>query len=130
MTHEYPHKERWTMAERLRPQLRAYGEAWERWAGFTPGGGGGSPMEAMDEDIGHHEANLLEAFQKLLDEAREQGEDYVVEPEDKLHDTHDIRSSDASSFDFICKECGCVDLVTGGWGRLKYPCGHHFEDGS
>lgn len=119
---EYPHKERWTMAERLRAQLNAYGESWERWAAFSPEPCGGSPMEAMDEDIGHHEANLLEAFQVLLDEARKVGADYVVEPEDKMHESHDIRSSDASSFDFICKQCGCTDEVTGGWGKLKYPC--------
>jgi hypothetical protein len=128
MTNPYPHKEIWTMQQRLSAELKAYGEACERWADFEPAPRSGSPMEAMEEDIGTHEYNLLAAFQKLLDEAREEGEDYVVEPEDKLHDTHDIRSSDASSFDFICKKCGAVDLVTGGWGRLKWPCGHAFGD--
>jgi hypothetical protein len=42
---------------------------------------------------------------------------------DKLHASHKaVRSSDASTFDFICDDCGARDSVTGGWGSLKEPC--------
>lgn len=38
------------------------------------------------------------------------------------HETHkSVRSSDASSFDLICDDCGATD-TTGGWGKLKEPC--------
>jgi hypothetical protein len=43
--------------------------------------------------------------------------------EDKLHPSHkSVRSSDASTFDFICDDCGATDDVTGGWGTLRKPC--------
>jgi hypothetical protein len=43
--------------------------------------------------------------------------------EDKLHASHkSVRSSDASTFDFICDDCGATDCVTGGWGTLRKSC--------
>jgi hypothetical protein len=33
-----------------------------------------------------------------------------------------VRFSDASTFDFICDDCGATDEVLGGSGRLAYPC--------
>jgi hypothetical protein len=42
--------------------------------------------------------------------------------EDKLHPSHHTRSSDASSYDVICTECGAHDIVGRGWGKLAEPC--------
>lgn len=40
------------------------------------------------------------------------------------HKSHkNVRSSDASTFDFICDDCGAHDQVPGGWGSLREPCG-------
>jgi len=42
---------------------------------------------------------------------------------DVKHESHkSVRSSDASTFDFICDDCGATDDVTGGWGTLRKPC--------
>ena len=42
---------------------------------------------------------------------------------DKKHESHkSVRSSDASTFDFICDDCGATDDVTFGWGTLRKPC--------
>jgi hypothetical protein len=39
------------------------------------------------------------------------------------HESHkSVRSSDASTFDFICDDCAATDDVTGGWGTLRKPC--------
>lgn len=39
------------------------------------------------------------------------------------HPSHKrIRGSDASSFDYICDDCGARDQVPGGWGSLAQPC--------
>lgn len=39
------------------------------------------------------------------------------------HESHKaVRSSDASTFDFTCEDCGATDSVTGGWGGLSKPC--------
>jgi len=51
----------------------------------------------------------------------------IVEKEteypDKLHESHkSVRSSDASTFDMICDDCGATDRASGGWGKLKEPC--------
>lgn len=41
----------------------------------------------------------------------------------KIHESHkSVRSSDASTFDFICDDCGSTDDVTGNWGTLRKPC--------
>ncbi len=36
--------------------------------------------------------------------------------------SHDLRSSDASTFDTVCTRCGRTDCVPGGWGDLLLPC--------
>jgi hypothetical protein len=42
---------------------------------------------------------------------------------DTQHESHkSVRFSDASTFDFICDDCGATDNVTGGWGLLRKPC--------
>lgn len=47
----------------------------------------------------------------------------VEEWPNKKHPTHkSVRSSDASTFDFICDDCGATDSVTGGWAGLSKPC--------
>jgi len=38
------------------------------------------------------------------------------------HPSHDLRGSDAGSFDEICTKCGRTDITAGGWGRLIEPC--------
>jgi len=41
----------------------------------------------------------------------------------RKHESHRaVRSSDASTFDFICDDCGATDDVAGGWGHLRKPC--------
>lgn len=48
---------------------------------------------------------------------------YNKTPPNSLHASHkSVRSSDASTFDFICDDCGATDDVTGGWGTLRKPC--------
>lgn len=42
--------------------------------------------------------------------------------EDKLHPSHLLRGSDASSYDMVCIHCGFTDHVPGGWGKLSKPC--------
>lgn len=47
----------------------------------------------------------------------------IEELPNKIHESHkSVRSSDASTFDFICDDCGATDDVTGGWGTLRKPC--------
>ncbi len=47
----------------------------------------------------------------------------ITEYPNKKHESHkSVRSSDASTFDFICDDCGATDDVTGGWGHLRKPC--------
>ena len=47
----------------------------------------------------------------------------IEEWPNKKHESHkSVRSSDASTFDFICDDCGATDDVTGGWGTLRKPC--------
>lgn len=47
----------------------------------------------------------------------------IAQLPDKKHESHkSVRSSDASTFDFICDDCGATDSVTGGWGTLRKPC--------
>ena len=49
--------------------------------------------------------------------------DSIKKYPDKQHESHkSVRSSDASTFDFICDDCGATDDVTGGWGGLRKPC--------
>lgn len=38
------------------------------------------------------------------------------------HSSHKTRSSDASTFDEICVNCGATDQAPGGWGELANPC--------
>jgi hypothetical protein len=38
------------------------------------------------------------------------------------HGSHELRGSDASTFDYICVHCGHTDRVPGGWGKLVEPC--------
>ena len=42
---------------------------------------------------------------------------------DVRHASHrSVRSSDASTFDFICDDCGATDRASGGWAGLSKPC--------
>lgn len=43
-------------------------------------------------------------------------------PNEKHKSHKNVRSSDASTFDFICDDCGATDQVPGGWGSLRKPC--------
>lgn len=38
------------------------------------------------------------------------------------HPSHSTRSSDASTHDEVCVNCGATDVVPGGWGKLTDPC--------
>lgn len=38
------------------------------------------------------------------------------------HPSHKTRSSDASTYDEVCVNCGETDVVPGGWGKLAEPC--------
>ncbi|QXV73762.1 hypothetical protein [Rhizobium phage RHph_N46] len=74
--------------------------------------------------------NLREELAALKANAGMQEETNHADPEaaadatiDKgLHSSHDVRVSDASTFDVICKKCGAHDEVPGGWGKLADPC--------
>jgi hypothetical protein len=47
----------------------------------------------------------------------------VEEYPNKLHPSHQsVRTSDASTFDFICDDCGSHDQVPGSWGSLSKLC--------
>ena len=42
---------------------------------------------------------------------------------DVCHESHkNTRSSDASSYDMICDDCGLTDFGSGAWGQLRKPC--------
>lgn len=42
---------------------------------------------------------------------------------DVCHESHKrVRGSDASTFDFICDDCGATDKVPGNWGTLRFKC--------
>lgn len=41
---------------------------------------------------------------------------------DRPDPSHVTRSSDASTFDEICVNCGARDVAGGGWGTLRIPC--------
>jgi hypothetical protein len=38
------------------------------------------------------------------------------------HSSHDTRFSDASSYDYVCVNCGAHDISGAGWGDLALPC--------
>lgn len=40
----------------------------------------------------------------------------------KKHPSHHTRSSDASTFDEVCEQCGATDISGAGWGKLAEPC--------
>lgn len=40
----------------------------------------------------------------------------------RKHPSHETRSSDASTFDEVCVNCGATDIAGGGWGKLAKPC--------
>lgn len=42
--------------------------------------------------------------------------------QETLHPSHELRGSDASTFDVVCIHCGNTDKVPGGWGELAKPC--------
>ena len=48
--------------------------------------------------------------------------EWPIYPGEKHKSHKSVRSSDASTFDFICDDCGATDDVTGGWGTLRKPC--------
>lgn len=39
-----------------------------------------------------------------------------------IHESHAIRSSDSSWYDYKCTKCGATDISGGGWGKLAEPC--------
>jgi hypothetical protein len=41
---------------------------------------------------------------------------------DAKEGSHVTRSSDASSYDEVCINCGATDITGGGWGKLAQPC--------
>lgn len=43
------------------------------------------------------------------------------------HPSHELRGSDASTFDVICTKCGRHDQVPGGWGLLEQPCPNELD---
>lgn len=47
---------------------------------------------------------------------------YNAGTQDRLHPSHVTRTSDASSYDEICINCGAVDSTGGGWRALARPC--------
>lgn len=42
---------------------------------------------------------------------------------DVCHESHArVRSSDSSSYDMVCEDCGATDYGAGSWGTLCKPC--------
>jgi hypothetical protein len=84
-------------------------------------------MKTLDEIIqdyldeysdGGNLSDLLVRFAKEVKEYRD-----LEKWPNKLHESHKaVRSSDASTFDFICDDCGATDSVPGGWAGLSKPC--------
>ena len=84
--------------------------------------------------------NNYEVLQKTLEEIKSWGEERgghwcrevarkalqdTEEWPNRKHESHKaVRSSDASTFDFICDDCGQHDQVPGGWAGLSRPCKH------
>jgi hypothetical protein len=66
--------------------------------------------------------NMILSMAKEIKEYRNSVRPKQERP-DVCHESHkSVRSSDASTFDFICDDCGATDCVTGGWGTLRKPC--------
>jgi hypothetical protein len=106
------------------PQLNDYVEV---------SGSGSSDLDGLKGKIGgwgdHAKMIALIIYDKpLSDGSRVSGWPVVClkkveEYPNKLHPSHkSVRSSDASTFDFICDDCGSHDQVPGGWGSLSKPC--------
>lgn len=67
-------------------------------------------------------SDMILSMAKEIKEYRDTAKPREVYP-DRIHESHkSVRSSDASTFDFICDDCGSTDDVTGGWGTLRKPC--------
>lgn len=82
--------------------------------------------------------NISEDLRKALQEIASWGEERgghwcreharkvlasIDEYPNKKHESHkSVCSSDASTFDLICDDCGATDDVMGGWGTLRKPC--------
>jgi hypothetical protein len=67
-------------------------------------------------------SNMIMSMAKEIKEYRDAAKPKEEWPNRK-HESHkSVRSSDASTFDFICDDCGATDDVAGGWGTLRKPC--------
>jgi len=61
----------------------------------------------------------VEILLKDLSSARNR---YSSRYKTQLHPSHEVRVSDASTYDMICVRCKATDNVPGGWGLLVEPC--------
>lgn len=74
--------------------------------------------DAMRSSVSNMILNMAKEIKEYRDAAKPKEE----WPNQK-HESHKaVRSSDASTFDFICDDCGATDDVAGGWGHLRKPC--------
>lgn len=62
------------------------------------------------------------SIQHILDQIRKERDIISPDMPDRCHETHETRSSDASTFDEVCKNCGATDSAGGGWAGLRWPC--------
>ena len=81
------------------------------------GGGDWNVIELLLTDLEAIYTDIeLEFVVYVLDESE------LPNTSDRCHPSHVLRSSDASSFDYVCVNCGETDQVPGGWGNLKFVC--------
>lgn len=88
--------------------------------GIIMGGGtgdiiGDEQIEKLFEDALGSDINQLAILMDLAGS--------MIKERGKLHPSHTVRDSDASSFDFVCIRCGATDDPhSGSWGKLTDPC--------
>lgn len=72
------------------------------------------------------ERRVLKALETIMllgnEEQRAAVKPLIIKAAEGPHPSHNVRGSDASSFDYICTHCGACDHVPGGWGNLALPC--------
>lgn len=81
------------------------------------------PVSAFLSVAADRIAALRQSKPQALPDGCGGGTAMTVSPKAQVkHPSHVTRSSDASTFDEVCVNCGATDQVPGGWGKLAEPC--------
>lgn len=78
-------------------------------------------LAAALKDV-HHSFRQVNVWMKEAVQICQPYIDHEKHNVDECHSSHVTRSSDASSYDFRCINCGATDEAGVGWGRLRFSC--------